>query len=235
VAGVANGSLATITQTFTTLSFNVTSSITSTGSILNPSQVRATNFGSAVGTIAGNVITFTNGQIWTKLDLPNVYTSSLGGTAQVLQQYNASTGVVTTVFVNRLGQQFNGAFTDATHVSALGLGTGTVANGKITWSTGEVWSESITLKGFKGTTAVTITATPTQIKMTDGTNTFTVRLTNAKTIVVIGTTAGAQFPVGTTGTRKNGSIVWSNNITWSGFDFNALDSLFATVTTYPFP
>ncbi len=236
VSGVPNGTVASISQTLTTLTFTASASVTSTGTVMSPSQVRATNFGSSVGTIVGNVINFTNGQVWTKLDLPNLWTSSLGGNTQVLQQYNATTGAVTTVFVNRLGQQFTGTFTSATQVSVPGYGTGTIANGKITWSTGEVWTEALSIQGQKSgtTTAVSITATPTAITMTDGTNTFTVRLTSANTLVVIGVSAGSQFTTSTTGTRKNGSIVWSNNITWTNFDFNALDALFADVQAYPF-
>jgi hypothetical protein len=40
---------------------------------------------------------------------------------------------------------------------------------------------------------------------------------------------------GLTGSRKNGSILWSNGVSWNNFDFNALDALFSMVTAYPFP
>jgi len=240
VAGAANGSVATITQNFKNLSytFPVGGPASFTGLVTSATGV--TGFSGGTGVIAGNVITFNNGQIWTKIDVPNNYTNSLGGTSQILQQFNATTGAVTTVVVNRLGQSFNATFTSATQLTAVAspLGVGTIANGKITWSgTGEVWSQALVLQGVKNgtTTAVKITASPTVITMTDGTNTFTVRLTGTNSIVVIGVSAGAQFTTSTTGTRKNGSIIWSNNITWSGFDFNALDALFYMATTKPFP
>jgi hypothetical protein len=161
---------------------------------------------------------------------------AIGGKTQTQIIQN---GTTTLVFVNQAGTKFNGSFTDATHFSVPGFGTGTISNGKITWSSGEVWYENLTVTGTKnGATAtpVSITAVVSPggvtITMTDGTNTFQARLTSANTIVI--TVGSSGMAAGVTGTRKNGAITWSNGVTWNNFDFNALDALFAVVQTYPF-
>src|SRR5262249_19154627 len=66
--GGFSNALASISQNGVQLMYVIGAS-TSTGSILNATQVRAISFGNATGTITGSNISFTNGQVWTKLDL----------------------------------------------------------------------------------------------------------------------------------------------------------------------
>jgi hypothetical protein len=221
--------LASISQNSVQLTYSVGGQ-TSSGSILNPTQVRAVDFGNSVGTIAGSNITFSNGQVWTKLDLPPTWTSSIGGQpAQILQN-----GTTTLQLIDQFGST-TAQFTDATHLQAADAkGIGVITQGKITWANGDVWSENLTLTGVKnGTGKTTITATPTSLVMSDGTNTFQAKITSSTTVVI--TVGTAAMPAGTIGTRQNGKIVWSNGISWGTFDFNALNALFFMATAYPFP
>jgi hypothetical protein len=102
-------------------------------------------------------------QTWKKLDLPPTYTSSRGGTATVTQN-----GTTNLVFTNSQGQQSPGYWTSPTTLTATSWGiTGTVGNGRIVWSNGDVWSESLTLIGTKNgvsgkTTSITASA-PTAV------------------------------------------------------------------------
>jgi hypothetical protein len=84
--GGFSNALATISQNGVLLSY-ANGALTSTGSILNPTQVRAIQFGNAIGVIAGSNINFTNGQVWTKLDLAPTYVTSIpnDGNAKIIQ------------------------------------------------------------------------------------------------------------------------------------------------------
>jgi hypothetical protein len=102
------------------------------------------------------------GQVWKKLDLPPNYTSSFGGTASVVQN-----GTPSLTFINSQGQTSAGFWTSPTTLSAASWGlTATVGNGTITFSNGDVWTESVVLKGTKngvaGTTSIAATG-PTAV------------------------------------------------------------------------
>jgi hypothetical protein len=228
--GGYTNAMASITQNGVALTFYVGSQ-SSSGSLINQSQVRAINFGNAVGTISSGTISFNNGQVWRKLDLPMNYTSSLGGgQAQIL-----SNGTTTLTVIDSFGNATTAHFTDPTHLlSGDAKGIGTIDNGTITWANGDVWSELLTITGSKnGSGTTTITATPTSLTLSDGTSTVQARITGPNSIVI--TSGTSAMPTGLTGTRKNGSVVWSNGVVWNNFDFNALNSLFTMATKYPFP
>jgi hypothetical protein len=222
--------LASIVQNSVQLTFNVGGQ-TSSGSILNSTQVRAIDFGNAVGNIGPSQISFNNGQVWTKLDLPPTWTSNKGGVpAKIIQD-----GTTTLKLIDEFGNSTTAQFTDATHLSSPLMGVGTISQGKISWTTNnDIWSESLTITGSKNSTGTTtITATPTSLVMSDGTNTFNAQITSSTTVVI--TVGTAAMPAGTIGTRQNGKIVWSNGVTWNNFDFNALNALFDMATSFPFP
>ncbi len=226
--GGFHNTLASISQNGSALTFAVGAQVSS-GSLLSQNLVRTNNFANAIGIINGSTISFINGQIWRKLDLPPTYTSSRGGNAaQIVQN-----GTNTLTLIDSLGQSTTAHFTDPTHLLAGDAkGVGTISNGTITWANGEIWSAVLTITGMKnGAGSGTITATSTGLTLSDGINTFQAKLTDANTIVVtVGTRA---MPVGLIGRRKNGSIIWSNGVVWNNFDFNALDALFSMKTKYP--
>jgi len=193
--------------------------------------VRAVDFGNSTGNIAGSNISFSNGQVWTKLDLPPTWSSSLGGQpAKIIQN-----GTTTLTLIDEFGASTTAHFTDATHLLAAGAkGVGTISQGTISWANGDIWSEALTLTGRKNSTGkTTITATPTGIAMSDGTNNFQTQITSSTTVVITVGTPG--MPAGLIGTRQNGKIVWSNGVVWNNFDFNALNALFDMATSFPFP
>ena len=171
--------------------------------------------------------TFANGEKWTKLDLALSYTSSIGSQiVSVLQD-----GSTTLWFVNRFGNTNSGVFLTPTRLQDLGLGrTGTISNGQILWSDGEVWTKALLIKGNRaGTTqAVSITATNSVIQATTPTETIGLQLLSLNTI------RGKSGSLsGLIGRRQGGKIVWSNGVTWENLDFNALNALFADIQTYP--
>jgi hypothetical protein len=105
------------------------------------------------------------GVTWKKLDLPPNYTSSFGGTASVVQN-----GSPMLQLINSQGQSSPGMWSSPTTIVATTFGiTGTVGNGTITWSNGDVWTESVTLTGKKngvaGTTSIAASA-PTAVLST---------------------------------------------------------------------
>ncbi len=106
-----------------------------------------------------------NGQVWTKLDLPASYTSSFGGSSSVTQNGTSLT------FVNGQGQTSPGYWLSPTQVVATAFGNevGIVGSGKITWATGEIWSENVVLTGAQnGASGVTsIAASPSVAVLPD--------------------------------------------------------------------
>jgi hypothetical protein len=228
VTGGGPSGLGTITEAGVGLTYNGPSG-TFSGAIVSPTQVNMVVGGNTLtGTLTnGTTITFSNNQVWTKLDLAPNYTTSVGGGAtQVLP-----TGTATMNFVNSSNQTFLGNFTDATHVittsAASGFPIGTtasIAGGKITWSTGEVWSESLTVYGTNpSNVTVSLTVTPTSAFIINASGQIShVNITGPNSLMAID---GAS--AGLTATRTNGGIQWSNGSFWSNFDFNALDAAFA--------
>jgi hypothetical protein len=224
-----NGGLATVTQNRSALTFSQGGTSFS-GSLTTPTTVRIV-LGTTVvqGTLNGGTINFANGMQLLKLDLPLNFSSSKTGPSQILQD-----GTTTLTFVDGTGHTSTGNWINTTQmVSNDAKGMGSIRNGTIFWSNGDVWSENLTMQGTKvGATGTTsIVATPTLITLTDTNGAVShARLVNASTIVVID---GAMN--GLTGSRGNGQITWSNGAVWTNFDFNALSALFWMVQKYPFP
>jgi hypothetical protein len=237
-AVAANGSttLGSIAQSGLGLAFNGPSGNLS-GTLVTPTQVTMTlgNKTTLTGTLVnGTTILFSDGEVWTKLDLaPNYFTSAGGGATQVVQN-----GTTTLGFVNSLGQSFSGRFTDPTHVVTTTAATGfpigttaTIGSGQIAWSTGEVWNESLTVYGTNpGGKTVSLTVSPGVAYLVNAAGQVSrVNITSPNTLAAIdGPSAGV------TGTRINGGILWSNGVFWGNFDFDALNAVFAgNITSGP--
>jgi hypothetical protein len=216
-------SLGSITESGTGLTFDGPSG-TSTGSIVGPTQV--TGYGTTGALVNGSTIQFANGQVWTKLDLAPNYFTSAGGKTQLLQN-----GTITLGFVNSQNQSFSGQFADPTHLVTTTAATGfpigttaTIGGGKITWSTGEVWSESLTVYGTNPSGAtISLTVTPTSAFLVNALGHVShVNITSPTTLAAID---GAS--AGLTAMRVSGGIQWSNGMLWNNFDFNALNAVLA--------
>jgi hypothetical protein len=225
------GKLVSVAQSGSSLTFVNAAGVSSSGALISATQLSATGLG-GIATYGDGVITFANGEKWTKLDLALNYTSSIGSQAvSVLQD-----GSTTLRFVNRFGNTNSGLFLTPTRVQDLGLGrTGTISNGQIVWSDGEIWSKALVIKGNRaGTTqAVSITATNSVIQATIPTETIGLETIGLQ-LLSLNTIRGKSGSLnGLIGRRQGGKIVWSNGVTWENLDFNALNALFADIQTYP--
>jgi hypothetical protein len=222
------GKLVSVAQSGSSLTFVNAAGVSSSGALISATQLSATGLG-GIATYGDGVITFANGERWTKLDLALNYTSSVGSqVVSVLQD-----GSTTLRFVNRFGNSNPGLFLSPTQVRDQGLGrTGTISNGQIIWSDGEVWTKALVINGTRAGTspaqAVSITATNSLIQAAFGTETIGLQLLSLNTI-----RAKSGSLMGMIGRRQGGKIVWSNGVTWENLDFNALNALFADIQTYP--
>ncbi|MFN7802448.1 MAG: hypothetical protein ACK5TO_00435, partial [Planctomycetaceae bacterium] len=222
------GKLVSVAQSGSTLTFVNAAGVSSSGALLSPTTLSATGLG-GTATFGDGVITFANGERWTKLDLALNYTSSIGSQAVSVMQ----DGTTTLQFVDRFGNTNLGRFLTPTRVQDLGLGrTGTISNGQILWSDGEIWTKALVIQGTRAGTspaqAVSLTATNSLIQATNSTETIGLQLLSLNTI-----RAKSGSLMGMIGRRQGGKIVWSNGVTWENFDFNALNALFADIQTYP--
>ncbi|HEY2253028.1 MAG TPA: S53 family peptidase, partial [Planctomycetaceae bacterium] len=144
--GINSPTLASVTQNGINLTL-VSGGTSTAATIASATQLLVTTGGNqtSAASYGDGQISFTyNGQVWTKLDLPVNFTSSLGGQTQVIQN-----GTTSLVFVNNQGQPSPGYWTSPTQVIATGFGnqTGTFNNGQLIWSTGEIWTENLALQG----------------------------------------------------------------------------------------
>jgi hypothetical protein len=222
------GKLVSVGQSGSALTFVNAAGVSSSGALLSPTTLSATGLG-GTATFGDGVITFANGERWTKLDLALNYTSSAGAGTVTVQQ----DGTTTLRFVDRLGNTTQGRFLTATRLQDLGSGrTGTISNGQILWSDGEIWTKALVIQGTRAGTspaqAVSLTATNNLIQATTSTETIGLQLLSLNTI-----RAKSGSLMGMIGRRQGGKIVWSNGVTWENFDFNALNALFADIQTYP--
>ena len=222
------GKLVSVAQSGSALTFVNASGVSSSGALLSPTTLSATGMG-GTATFGDGVITFANSEKWTKLDLALSYTSSAGTGTALLQQ----DGTTTLRFVDRLGNTSQGRFLTPTRLQDLGSGrTGTISNGQILWSDGEVWTKALVIQGTRAGTspaqAVSLTATNSVIQATTSSETIGLQLMSLNTI-----RAKSGSLMGMIGRRQGGKIVWSNGVTWENFDFNALNALFADIQTYP--
>lgn len=191
-----------------------------------------------VGTYGNSSISFTTGafagQVWTKLDLPLDYTNLAGDDAQIKEDGATLTFSVGSAFDPR------GAWKSPTQVSAFGQ-IGTVGNGMITWSGGNVWTENLGINGSIRPAGASANSTGTAT-ISASLNSFVTNYTNLNgfaahvfqtgtslTLVVdpSGTFIGATSPgfwidtthvsafgqIGTVG--ATGSITWSFGQVWT--------------------
>lgn len=228
---VASNQLTSIAQTNDVqLTMTRSNGTQMSGVILSPSTLMITGAGAMGGTFKDGKITFNSGEIWSKLDLSPLYTSSLDGLAtQVLQD-----GTTVLRFVDQFGTTTTGRWTTPTSLIDNGKNrTGTVSNGKIVWSDGETWNKSLTILGTQNgqptSQSISITATPTTIVASDiNGNAVGLRLLSATSLRA---TTGSL--AGQIGTRRDGKIFWQGGTVWENFDFNALNALFADIQSYP--
>ncbi|MGQ0637258.1 MAG: MBG domain-containing protein [Planctomycetaceae bacterium] len=216
-----NNALTSVVQTGTNLTFVNAAGGTSAGGFTNATTLSATGFG-LTATISNAGITFSNGAVWKKLNLSPAY-SVAGGATGVVQN-----GTTNLVFVNRLGGTSPGYWISPTAVSATDWGlSGTVSNGAITWSNGAVWSKDLQVAGSANGSNVSLLATGAQIFATN-------KLGNSSRIQVTAPNSLTLLDWGLTAQVLDGSLVFSNGVTWNNFDFNALDAVFSDVKSFPF-
>ncbi|MFM8224139.1 MAG: hypothetical protein ACKOJF_35005, partial [Planctomycetaceae bacterium] len=110
------GKLVSVAQSGSTLTFVNAAGVSSSGALLSPTTLSASALG-GTATFGDGVITFANGERWTKLDLALNYTSSAGTGAATVQQ----DGTTTLRFVDRFGNTTLGKFLTPTRVQDLGL------------------------------------------------------------------------------------------------------------------
>jgi hypothetical protein len=221
----ANNQLTSVLQDGTRLTFVNAGGGTSTGSLLGANQVAATDWNQSA-TFQDGMLTFANGNVWTKLNLSPTYTNAAGDRVGVIQN-SANTGLV---FVNKAGGTSSGSWLSPTQISATDWGvTGTVRDGQILWSNGSVWNKNLVASATGGGAGlVSVTATNAQIILTNKSGG-----TSRAEVTAAGTLVALDWG-GVTGTQSNGRIVWSNGTVWDNFDFNALDAVFSDIRTYPF-
>jgi hypothetical protein len=221
----ANNQLTAVLQNGTQLTFVNAGGGTSTGSLLGANQVAATDW-QQTATFQDGMLTFANGNVWTKLDLSPTYTNVSGESVGVIQN-SASTSLV---FVNKAGGTSSGSWLSPTQIAATDWGvTGTVRDGQIFWSNGSVWNKNLVASATGGGTGlVSVTATNAQIILTNKSGG-----TSRAEVTAAGTLVALDWG-GVTGTQSNGRILWSNGTVWDNFDFNALDAVFSDIRTYPF-
>ncbi len=188
--------------------------------------------------------TFAN-QTWTKLDLPSNFTNPLGAATHVIQNGAGLT------FVNKAGGTSAGHWTSPTQVVAVDWGNdvGTVGNGRIAWSDGSVWTESVVIPGTNNGAGTTSIATPA-VTVTDYVNSVTLRTahivqTGTSTLVFINAAGAIVFGSWTSntqvvvpawnndvGTFTNGNVSWSDGAVWNPTNSGAPQ---ITVTDYTNP
>lgn len=119
-----------------------------------------------VGVYGNGKITFSNGQVWTKLDVPQDYVSSTGGIPH-LRQNGANL-----TFFDKFGGTSPGFWISPTEIVASADKLSdwneplTVGAGKLTWEDGTVWGENLVLNGI-GNGNVTVTASQAQVSVID--------------------------------------------------------------------
>lgn len=130
-----NGSAAVgvIENGTTTLVFFNRTGETTTGHWVNPNTVTADNW-NVTGTVSNGQISWSNGSVWQK-KLVISGTTNAGGDISITQ----TGGQI--ILTNRTGQTSRAQLTSSNTIVALDWGTisGTIDDGKITWSNGTMW------------------------------------------------------------------------------------------------
>lgn len=187
-------------------------------------------------TYADGALKISNGFTWNKLDLSPSYTESVSGLATgVRQAPNLATNTIELTFTDTAGGTSKGFWQSPTQVKATDWNSvGTVLNGRILWvggtRDGEIWNKKLVLIGSgsgAGPGFVKIEMTNNQLLLTNKLGTVMhAKILDPFTLYNIDT--------GKLITRKNGKLDFGGGLVWSDFDFNALDAVFADITTFPF-
>jgi hypothetical protein len=163
--GINSPTLASITQIgmqSTLVNGGTTTSATITGT--SQLTVSLGGGGTATATFADGAISFSsNGQIWTKLDLPPDYTNQNGAATHVIQGGSSLT------FVDSQGNTSAGSWISPTQLFATAWNeSATTALGKLLWQDGSIWNENLVLQGARnGSGTASVSATPSQVSVTD--------------------------------------------------------------------
>ena len=184
----------------------------SLGTFSSSTQMSTPYFPNDVATASSNFskITWTDGTVWTQ---------TAATTAVTVTRYTNPKGVPVdfirnqtnqVALVDGLGRSTLGTMLTAnTAVTDLYPGdVATISSSEVTWQDGWSWTHT--------------TAVPLSLGLTDVNGTLShVKMTSATALIGLD---GAMR--GLTATLRNGTLVWSNGVTWNNFDFNALAALF---------
>jgi subtilase family serine protease len=180
------------------------------GTIINSTQAATPHFPGQVATFYSNEVVWSGGTVWLQTSSTSAvtvtsYTSAIGLPFHVIQN-----GTGQLAFVDGLGNISLGSMQSASTFAANANpgDVATIAGSTINWQDGSVWTQT--------------NAVPLTISLTDTNGAVShVALQTPTTLV------GLDGPLsGLTGTRQNGTIVWSNGTVWDNFDFNALNAFF---------
>ncbi|MFN0052473.1 MAG: FG-GAP-like repeat-containing protein [Planctomycetales bacterium] len=213
----ANQGLTSVMQNGMQLTFTNVAGGTTIGNILNATTISATGWNQTATLVDGR-LRFFNGSVWKRLELAPRLVNVHGDTVGILQN-----GTTILSFVNRLGQTSIGKWISPTQVVAMEWNvTGLVADGRIVWSNNTVWSKNLQVFGTGATGGeVSLTESNGQVILTNRRGgTSHAKIMDDMTLIALDWG-------GVIGTRLSGGIEWSNRTTWSNFDFNALDAVFA--------
>jgi hypothetical protein len=188
------------------------------GTYLNASQASSADYPGDTATFTGNQVIWKDGTQWTRTTVAvstitvTDYTNPQGIPVHVVQN-----GTSNLVFVDGLGNTSLGSqLTSTTGVANLYPGDiATFSGSTVTWQDGTIWTQ--------------VSSPPLLITVTDSNSAVShVKLLTATTLI------GLNGPLqGVSGTRVNGTIVWSNGAVWMDFDLDALNALFEMGTGYP--
>jgi len=198
----------------------------SAGNFTSSQAIVAKNFGGLTAQLEAGQIVWSNGDVWTKLDLSPDYTNAAGARVRVLND-----GAGNLVLVNRAGEGAFGRWVSPTQivVSDWGNVSATVRDGQILWSNGTIWSKNLKTGG---TTAaggrIGIQVRPNEILLTNRAGgTSRARLLDQTSVYAIDWKVAGKL--------VNGRILWDNGTVWNGFSLNEFHAAFSDLTSLPFP
>ncbi|MBI3861871.1 MAG: hypothetical protein HY290_08235 [Planctomycetia bacterium] len=185
------------------------------GDFFNASQASSPRWPGQVATVSnnGNTITWTDGTVWTRSapstqiivsDYVTDYPAYAGVGVHVIQNGTSQLG-----WADGRGELSLGVFINATQATSDRYpgDVATFAAGNVVWQDGTIWTRS---------------ATP-QVLITANVNGAASRLLAVNSTTLLGLDGSLQ---GSTGTRLNGKIYWSNGQVWTNLDFDQLNALF---------
>ncbi len=232
---------------------------TSPGFWMSPTQVVATAFGNEVGTLVpGGEIVWSTGEIWTENTvlngtkngasgvtsitaspsiavLPTQYaiTSYVNSANSSLKQFLIQNGTNSALFINDAGQMAAGTFINPSQLNIAAWGvTATLGAGKITFSSGLSWTQTV----LASTSPVVITSyvnagdLSRRYLVQNGTNQVALLNTTVNLGTLTSATTFAIPAVGLTATFSSGQISFTNGSFWMQTDLG--NSLPVSVASY---